>query len=175
MRMQFLAGIAQKISVIYIQSKLHALFMSCAVKLLGLFWHRISSTWLGVWSIAAANWIKFCNFCINFICGLQRYIYAPERVAGLSKFDIVKIAGGNQHTLALTRAGNVLSFGRTTYGRLGRLNDDYKSNTARESPAFVDGLYQVEADSIAAGKFCLLTSAWSSEIITCRLVKKNKQ
>ena len=83
---------------------------------------------------------------------VQRYIYEPQKVASLEAHDIVRVAGGNQHTLALTKSGKVLSFGRTTYGRLGRLNEDFESNVAQEEPRAVDGLFQVHANSISAGK-----------------------
>lgn len=83
---------------------------------------------------------------------LQRFIYAPQEVIGLRDHKIARIASGNQHTLALTQSGQVLSFGRTTYGRLGRLQEDFKSNVAQENPGFVDGLSGVDVESISAGE-----------------------
>ena len=82
---------------------------------------------------------------------LQNFIYAPQLVTALKDYKIAHIASGNQHTLALTQTGQILSFGRTTYGRLGRLNEDSDSNVAQETPGPVDGLYGISVEAISAG------------------------
>lgn len=49
-------------------------------------------------------------------------VWSPVLIDGLS--DIADIRGGEQHTLALSRTGRVLSFGAATYGMLGRADLD---------------------------------------------------
>ena len=70
----------------------------------------------------------------------------------LSGEHIRGIAGGIHHALAVTEAGKVLSFGRTTFGRLGRLNEEVDQNIAREQPLPADGLYGVSATQVSAGR-----------------------
>jgi regulator of chromosome condensation len=48
-------------------------------------------------------------------------VYKPTLIAALSGNGIVQLACGEHHTLALTKEGYVLSFGRYVYGRLGRV------------------------------------------------------
>ena len=47
-------------------------------------------------------------------------IYVPTVIPSLSGKGITRLACGEHHTVALTSAGTVLSFGRAAYGRLGR-------------------------------------------------------
>ncbi|GFR43556.1 hypothetical protein Agub_g4649 [Astrephomene gubernaculifera] len=76
--------------------------------------------------------------------------WEPETVESLS--GVVHIAGGEQHTLALTKKGALLSFGAATYGMLGRR--DVNTNSANEihpEPKPVDGLEGLKVEAIAAG------------------------
>lgn len=53
--------------------------------------------------------------------------YTPERLTGLEKGAggaLLEVAGGEHHSLFLCEGGQVLSVGRTTYGRLGRSDVD---------------------------------------------------
>ena len=50
-------------------------------------------------------------------------IYTPRIIESLSGRNVVSIACGEHHSLALTAHGEVLSFGRFAYGRLGRPMD----------------------------------------------------
>ncbi|KAG2451371.1 hypothetical protein HYH02_003973 [Chlamydomonas schloesseri] len=77
--------------------------------------------------------------------------WEPVPVASLK--GVAHIAGGEQHTLALTKKGLLLSFGAATYGMLGRR--DIATNTANEihpDPKPVDGLPEgAKVECIAAG------------------------
>lgn len=76
--------------------------------------------------------------------------WAPLLVPSLEK--IANIHGGEQHTLALTQEGTVLSFGASTYGMLGRAGVDVDTaNTPYPDPAVVAGLDGLKVVSIAAG------------------------
>ncbi len=44
------------------------------------------------------------------------------------------LSSGEHHTLALTADGTLLSFGRATYGRLGRTDVDVAGDTAEHEP-----------------------------------------
>ena len=50
-------------------------------------------------------------------------VYAPRVIDALSFRNVVSIACGEHHSLALTAQGETLSFGRFAYGRLGRAMD----------------------------------------------------
>lgn len=76
--------------------------------------------------------------------------WSPVPVDSLS--GVVAIAGGEQHTLALTKKRVLLSFGAATYGMLGRR--DVNTQTANEThpqPQPVDGLEGLKVESLAAG------------------------
>ncbi len=49
-------------------------------------------------------------------------VWTPIKIDGLKQISDVR--GGEQHTLALTRGGRVMSFGAATYGMLGRAGLD---------------------------------------------------
>ena len=81
----------------------------------------------------------FCSFALTdggvlYGWGINNYgqlgvkdegpFYAPQKLDALSNAGIDAISSGEHHTLALTKAGKVLSFGRPTYGRLGRADVD---------------------------------------------------
>jgi alpha-tubulin suppressor-like RCC1 family protein len=54
-------------------------------------------------------------------CGVvtEQNIFIPRVVQTLYKIDIIKIACGASHTLALSAKGNVWAFGNNEYGQLG--------------------------------------------------------
>ena len=55
--------------------------------------------------------------------------------------QIADVRGGEQHTLALTKDGRVLTFGAATYGMLGRSGLDVaKASENYPDPSAVDGL-----------------------------------
>lgn len=85
--------------------------------------------------------------------GGGHFHWAPRRVDALSR--VAAIAGGEHHTLALTRAGAVLSFGAPTYGMLGRSNVDAgASSSANHGPHPIDlsdGLADERVLGVAAG------------------------
>ena len=56
-------------------------------------------------------------------------IHRPAKVDALANYQgLAAISAGKSHTLALTSAGDVLSFGLQTYGRLGRADADTSSD-----------------------------------------------
>lgn len=50
-------------------------------------------------------------------------LFVPTVIKSLSGRGITQLACGDHHTIALTSEGSVLSFGRVSYGRLGRPAD----------------------------------------------------
>ena len=64
---------------------------------------------------------------------------------------MTRIASGEHHTLALTSAGGVLSFGRPTYGRLGRAGVNVASDDSEHTPEPVLGFTNEPVVCIAAG------------------------
>jgi regulator of chromosome condensation len=66
--------------------------------------------------------------------------YHPRLIKSLAGQKITSIEGGEHHTLALTADGQVLSFGRPTYGRLGRKNVDVSSDEPYDVPEVVAGI-----------------------------------
>ncbi len=76
-------------------------------------------------------------------------IFSPSISHPLMPFDlhmqVLEIQGGEQHTLALTRSGRVLSFGAATYGMLGRAELDWtRASENHPDPRPVDGLEQMQ-------------------------------
>ena len=51
-------------------------------------------------------------------------VFIPKIVPSLSGKGITELACGEHHTVALTRSGHVLTFGRYAYGRLGRRTEE---------------------------------------------------
>ena len=94
-------------------------------------------------------------------CGLNNYgqlalpggapVFAPTLVKALAGRSVAGVRGGQHHTLALTRGGGLLSFGRPTYGRLGQRGADVASDAACPEPQPVDGLAGVRVAGGAAG------------------------
>ncbi|GIL46953.1 hypothetical protein Vafri_3821 [Volvox africanus] len=77
-------------------------------------------------------------------------LWEPVSVDSLA--GVVNIAGGEHHTLALTKKGVLLSFGAGTYGMLGRRDVDITTaNVIHPEPKPVDGLDGVKVVSIVAG------------------------
>ncbi len=50
---------------------------------------------------------------------LCRYHSKPTRVSGLSDRKIVEVSAGSVHSAAITEEGELYTWGRGTYGRLG--------------------------------------------------------
>ncbi len=76
--------------------------------------------------------------------------WEPVSVDSLS--HVAHIAGGEQHTLALTKKGVLLSFGAGTYGMLGRRSVNITTaNEIHPEPTPVDGLEGLKVEAIAAG------------------------
>jgi alpha-tubulin suppressor-like RCC1 family protein len=68
---------------------------------------------------------------------------APVQVSGLT--DVVDVAAGKNHSLALRSGGTVSAWGHNLYGQLGD-----GTNSDRSSPVTVGGL--TDAVTIAAGE-----------------------
>ena len=80
---------------------------------------------------------------------LQEPRWAPTAVPALAGAALLR--AGQHHTLALTRAGAVLSAGRPTYGRLGRRGVDPALDDPLPIPGPVEGLDGVQVSGLAAG------------------------
>ena len=72
------------------------------------------------------------------------HVLEPERVLGLDHLDVIAVSAGSSHRLALTKEGDVYSFG-TLDGRLGR------GRRPPVPPAPVQFPMQVQARAVAAG------------------------
>eukprot|EP00878_Enallax_costatus_P018153 GHUV01019101.1.p1 GENE.GHUV01019101.1~~GHUV01019101.1.p1 ORF type:complete len:563 (+),score=199.22 GHUV01019101.1:126-1814(+) len=87
---------------------------------------------------------------------VEHRVWHPTAVPALSK-GIIAVAGGEHHSLALTKQHTVLSFGATTYGMLGRMDvpqpQDKETLEVPEPTAVdsTDGLADEVPVSIAAG------------------------
>jgi regulator of chromosome condensation len=80
-----------------------------------------------------------------YACGLNNYsqlgfasgdtrVWAPKHAKQLRPWRVTQIASGQHHTLALADDGTVVSFGRPTYGRLGRSGVDTSSDVLVREP-----------------------------------------
>ena len=67
-------------------------------------------------------------------------VYEPTFLESLSSNNIKSISGGEHHTLALTQKGKVVSFGRPTYGRLGRSDVSADKDAFISEPRCVDSI-----------------------------------
>ena len=65
----------------------------------------------------------------------------------------------------LLQDGQLLSFGRPTYGGLGRAAVDTQSDNAEPQPQRVDGMDGVSVAAAAAGGFCLAKSLTAAEVL----------
>eukprot|EP00775_Hariotina_reticulata_P001720 gene1720-2063_t len=106
----------------------------------------------------------------------EQCIWAPTAVPALAK-GIAAVAGGEHHSLALTKQHKVLSFGSSNYGMLGRQDipkPQGKETICLPDPATVDetdGLAGEQPISIAAGvhvSSCVTSSGqvflWGSNV-----------
>lgn len=88
----------------------------------------------------------------------QEPVYTPHVATNLQAHTVTQLRGGQHHTLALTQEGQLLSFGRPTYGRLGRLDVAASSDNAAYEAMPVDGLdgfsvVGMSADIMVSGCF----------------------
>ena len=96
-----------------------------------------------------------------YACGLNNYgqlalpqlepVFVPTRVKALDGKWVKKICGGQHHTLAITQHGQMWSFGRPTYGRLGQQQAAVNSDDASPDPSLVDNLEGIKVVGGAAG------------------------
>jgi regulator of chromosome condensation len=76
-------------------------------------------------------------------------VYFPKRVDALCGRKFVAGDGGEAHTILLSAAGDVFSFGRSAYGRLGLPSVDPKDDEPHYQPGHVLGV--PKAIAVAAG------------------------
>lgn len=81
----------------------------------------------------------------------QAPVYSPTVVKSLKMLDVAAVRSGQHHTLVTTKKGELLSFGRPTYGRLGQKDADVSSDAACPDVKTVDGLQGVHVAGAAAG------------------------
>ncbi|KAA6415269.1 MAG: regulator of chromosome condensation [Trebouxia sp. A1-2] len=88
----------------------------------------------------------------------QEPVFTPHVATNLQAHTVTQLRGGQHHSLALTQEGQLLSFGRPTYGRLGRLDVAASSDNAAYEAMPVDGLdgltvVGMSADIMVSGCF----------------------
>ncbi|KAF8057653.1 RCC1 [Scenedesmus sp. PABB004] len=82
----------------------------------------------------------------------EQCVWAPTAVPALAR-GVAAVAGGEHHALALTRRGQVLSFGSTNYGMLGRSRLPQpvdKETILLPEPAPVDGADGLADEAVTA-------------------------
>ncbi|XP_042315284.1 probable E3 ubiquitin-protein ligase HERC4 isoform X4 [Sceloporus undulatus] len=79
--------------------------------------------------------------------GTEEYIRVPRNIKSLSDVQIVQVACGYYHSLALSKGSEVFSWGQNKHGQLG-LGYDYKKQT---SPQLIKSLLGIPFGQIAAG------------------------
>jgi len=115
---------------------------------------------------------SYCTFVVTengnvYAWGLNNYgqlglpltetnvVRTPTKVPDLCGRGIFALAGGQHHSLALASSGIVYSFGRSTYGRLGRAAEAAQADEAFPTPEMVEGLPDdSEVIAICAGQSC---------------------
>mmetsp|Transcript_11996 Transcript_11996/g.17883 ORF Transcript_11996/g.17883 Transcript_11996/m.17883 type:complete len:218 (+) Transcript_11996:869-1522(+) len=80
----------------------------------------------------------------------SQFIYEPTKSESLSKLKIDSIFAAIHHTLALS-SGKLYSFGRGTYGRLGRSDVNHSIDDAKPDPAIVNHLENIHVIDASAG------------------------
>ncbi|NWW65047.1 HERC4 ligase, partial [Ifrita kowaldi] len=79
--------------------------------------------------------------------GTEECIRVPRNIKSLSEIQIVQVACGYYHSLALSKGSEVFSWGQNKYGQLG-LGYEYKKQT---SPQMIKSLLGIPFAQIAAG------------------------
>ncbi|NWV30073.1 HERC4 ligase, partial [Origma solitaria] len=79
--------------------------------------------------------------------GTEECIRVPRNIKSLSEIQIVQVACGYYHSLALSKGSEVFSWGQNKYGQLG-LGYEYKKQT---SPQVIKSLLGIPFAQIAAG------------------------
>ncbi|KAJ7415985.1 putative E3 ubiquitin-protein ligase HERC4 [Willisornis vidua] len=79
--------------------------------------------------------------------GTEECIRVPRNIKSLSEVQIVQVACGYYHSLALSKGSEVFSWGQNKYGQLG-LGYEYKKQT---SPQMIKSLLGIPFAQIAAG------------------------
>ena len=77
--------------------------------------------------------------------------YFPKKVPALCGKGFVAGDGAETHTCMLTKTGQVYTFGRCAYGRLGQMGIDPKDDEPKPVPGRVHGLDDKTVMSVAAG------------------------
>ncbi|XP_041283148.1 probable E3 ubiquitin-protein ligase HERC4 isoform X1 [Pyrgilauda ruficollis] len=79
--------------------------------------------------------------------GTEECVRVPRNIKSLSEIQIVQVACGYYHSLALSKGSEVFSWGQNKYGQLG-LGYEYKKQT---SPQIIKSLLGIPFAQIAAG------------------------
>lgn len=61
--------------------------------------------------------LYFLFSCVFIV--LTRSVDVPQQVVSIAEVEIVSIAAGSNHNIAVTKAGEVYSWGKGRFGRLG--------------------------------------------------------
>ena len=109
---------------------------------------------LGDGTVWAWGWNIFRHFGTG---SNEEYITAPEQVKGIG--DVISVAAGVSHALALKKDGSVWAWGKNWYGQLGVGKRDMETRKSEDSdfPAQIPGLPKIK--QISAGYFRSLALA----------------
>jgi len=88
---------------------------------------------------------------------VQEPIWAPTLVKALEGKEVAAVRPGQHHTLFLAASGALLSAGRPTYGRLGRMGLNTASDDAAPDPAPINIPGASRIAGLAAGACTLHT------------------
>ncbi|KAM8924385.1 putative E3 ubiquitin-protein ligase HERC4 isoform 3-T3 [Pelodytes ibericus] len=81
------------------------------------------------------------------IPGIEEYIRVPRNIKSLSEIQIVQVACGHHHSLALSKGSDVFAWGQNRYGQLGFGFELKKETTPRQ----IKSLSGIPFSQIAAG------------------------
>merc|ERR1711977_601972 len=98
--------------------------------------------------------------------GSRSSLFFPRRVETLRGQPVVQVSAGDNHTLALTGAGEVYAWGYEAYGQLGCV-DENDTMHDRTLPCRVEALVHKRIVQVAAGHNYTAALTVDGEVFTC--------